>query len=152
MPVNLDDLDRKILNIIQSEFPLEGSPYRTIANKLKVEEKDIYSRVQELREKGIIRRIGAVFEPTSFGYVSTLCAVKAREDNLDSIVGKIIKFQEVTHCYEREDDFNIWFTLTAENINKAKEILTEIETLVGRDNLMEFPAIKTYKIKVDFKL
>ena len=72
----LDDIDRKILNRIQSDFPIDRRPYRVIAHDVGLEEEEVLQRVSTLKEAGIIRRIGGNFAPEKLGFSSTLCAAR----------------------------------------------------------------------------
>ena len=76
MSEHMDDTDRKVLNRIQSNFPITPRPFLTIADDLGLTENDVLDRVERLRKNGIIRRIGGNFVPEKLGYVSTLCAAK----------------------------------------------------------------------------
>ena len=78
----LNDIDRAILNRIQSDFPITPRPYHAIAESLGVSEKDILKRLTRLKQNGIIRRIGGNFVPEKLGFVSTLCAAKVPEDKI----------------------------------------------------------------------
>ncbi len=80
--VTIDDIDRAILNRIQSDFPITSRPYRTIAEELGLSEDGVLKRVLRLKESGIIRRIGGNFTPEKLGFVSTLCAAKVPEDKI----------------------------------------------------------------------
>ena len=79
----MDDIDRNILNRIQSDFPLSPRPFAVIAHELDLDEADVIERVANLKATGIIRRIGGNFVPEKLGFVSTLCAAKVPTDRID---------------------------------------------------------------------
>ena len=72
--MSMDAIDRKLLNLIQEDFPLAAAPFAEVAARLGIGEGEVLDRIGRLREEGIIRRIGAVFDLRKLGFVSTLCA------------------------------------------------------------------------------
>lgn len=142
--------DRLILNEIQKKLPLTSRPYLSLARKLRITEKDVIGRVQKLKEVGIIRRIGASFSAKAVGFSSTLCAVQVPADKVEEFVSVVNSYPGVTHNYEREGEFNIWFTLIAPSRKRIRQILTEISRKTGVGEILDLPAAKTFKISVDF--
>jgi siroheme decarboxylase len=147
---NLDKIDRLILNEIQRNFPVRQRPFLALARKLKLKEKDILQRVRTLKKIGIIRRIGASFSAGSIGFTSTLCAAKVPQGKIEKFVSVVNAYPGVTHNYERDGDFNIWFTLIAPSPRRINQILTEISAETGIKEILNLPALKTFKIAVDF--
>src|SRR4030042_6216374 len=111
----LDKTDRAILNEIQSHFPLKARPYREVSERLDLTEKEVILRVDRMARGGIIRRIGANFNSRKLGFTSTLCAARVPVEKISGFVEKVNQYPGVTHNYEREGDFNIWFTFIAES-------------------------------------
>jgi DNA-binding Lrp family transcriptional regulator len=146
----LDREDRRILNEIQRNFPVTHRPFLALARKLGMKEKDILDRVQKLREAGVIRRIGASFSARAVGFSSTLCAARVPGEKVERFVKVVNSYPGVTHNYEREGDYNIWFTLIAPTGEKIKEILQEISCKTGIKPILNLPASRTFKISVDF--
>jgi DNA-binding Lrp family transcriptional regulator len=147
----MDDIDKKILDIIQSGFPLDPRPYAVVGEQLGVSEDEVLSRVRGLRESGVIRRIGANFQSKKLGWVSTLCAAKVPEDQLDQFVETVNAYKGVTHNYLRAHEFNVWFTFIAPSMDYVEERLAEITAKTGI-KVLNLPASKMFKIKVDFKM
>ena len=145
----MDEIDKKILNLIQEEFPLHKRPYKEIGRQVNIDEKEAVKRVQKLKDAGVIRRIGVVFEPKKLDYTSTLCGVHVDEKNLMEVVDVINKHTGVTHNYEREGDLNLWFTIIA---NKEEEIDAFISDLERRFllKIYRFPKRRVFKIKTFF--
>jgi DNA-binding Lrp family transcriptional regulator len=148
--IHLDKADRLILNEIQRNFPVRHRPFLALARKLKLKEKEILQRVQRLKAAGIIRRIGASLSASAVGFTSTLCAAKVPQGKIGEFVAVVNTYPGVTHNYEREGDFNIWFTLIAPSKKKINQILAEISAKTGVKGILNLPAIKTFKIAVDF--
>jgi DNA-binding Lrp family transcriptional regulator len=150
--VTLDELDRRLLDVIQSDFPIERRPYRLLAEQLGASEEDVLSRVRRLTEQGVIRRIGPVFNLRGLGGVSTLCAARIAGDKVDEAAAAINEFEEVTHNYLREHQYNVWFTLVAASRERIDGILREIESIDGVEGVISLPATRTFKINVHFSM
>jgi siroheme decarboxylase len=146
----LDRKSRLILNEIQRNFPITRRPFLALARKLHLREKEILERVRILKEAGIIRRIGASFSARAVGFSSTLCAARVPKRKIDEFVGVVNWYPGVTHNYEREGEYNIWFTLIAPSPEKIQQILQEISGRTGIQEILNLPASKTFKIAVDF--
>jgi DNA-binding Lrp family transcriptional regulator len=99
----MDNTDKKLLDIIQDEFPLTSEPYREIASLLGVSEEEVILRLRKLKDKGIIRRIGAIFDSKKLGYCSTLCAMKVPAQRVDEVAQIVNEYPGVTHNYLRSE-------------------------------------------------
>ena len=148
----LDELDRMILNEIQSNLPIEPRPYQVLAEKLKCSEEEVLRRVQEMKDRDLIRRIGANCNSRKLGYTSTLCAAKVPSHLLERFVEVVNSYAGVTHNYRREHEYNIWFTLIAPSKGEIKRILSEISDLTGVEEVISLPAERLFKIQVEFEV
>ncbi|MCF8067083.1 MAG: AsnC family transcriptional regulator [Desulfobacterales bacterium] len=146
----MDDIDRSILNRIQSDFPITSRPFLSIAEELGLDEADVIKRVSQLKEDDIIRRIGGNFFPEKLGHVSTLCAAKVPEDKIDLFAKKVNCYPGVTHNYLREDDYNIWFTFISPSKEEIENNLKEISEDTGVTEILNLPATRVFKIKAQF--
>lgn len=147
----LDELDKKLLSVIQSGFPLEPRPYAVLGESLGISEDEALGRVRDLREKKLIRRMGANFQSAKLGFRSTLCAAKVPEDKLELFISEVNRRPGVTHNYLRNHAYNVWFTVIAPSWEATLKELAEITAATGID-ILNLPATRVYKIKVDFKL
>jgi siroheme decarboxylase len=147
---SLTDLDRAILNEIQSHFPIESRPYAVVGERVGASEAEVLERVAAMTAAGIIRRLGANFASRKLGYTSTLCAARVPPDKLEQFVAVVNHYPGVTHNYLRRHRFNVWFTLIAESEARLQEILGEISQASGASELLSLPAQEVFKIKVDF--
>ena len=152
MPAKIDDTDRMILNRIQSDFPLTSRPFLSIADELGLSESDVINRIANLRQNGIIRRIGGNFVPEKLGFVSTLCAAKVPEDKIESFSKTVNRYPEVTHNYQRDNKYNIWFTFIAPSMEEIETKLIEIKKESGVQDIFNLPASRVFKIKAQFNL
>lgn len=146
----MDDLDRSILNTVQTSFPIESRPYQVLAELNGTTEQEAWQRVQALRQEGIIRRLGGVFDSHRLGYKSTLCAAKVPEDKIQPLVDLLLSIPGVTHNYLRSHEYNMWFTLIAPSQIVEEETLNQIKELLGTSQVYSLPATALYKISVDF--
>jgi len=148
--MKLKPIDKAILNRIQSDFPIESRPYQAIARELGLTEQQVLEHVRLLKAQGIIRRIGGNFVPHKVGFVSTLCAAKVPEDQIDAFAAVVNKYTGVTHNYQRENAFNIWFTFIAPSREDIERNLAKISQETGVDTILNLPATKVFKIKAQF--
>ncbi len=148
----LDKADRKIINLIQSDFPITSRPYAAIAEKAELSEDAVIERLKKLRQTGLIRRIGGNFVPHKIGYVSTLCAACVPKDKLEVFTKTVNRYPGVTHNYLRENEFNIWFTFIAPSYEAIDQHLSEISSKTGVSPILNLPATKVFKIKAEFKV
>jgi len=148
----MDAIDRKIINELQTRFPIISQPYAEIGKKLGLSEREVLKRVKNLKEKGYIRRIGANFNSDKLGFVSTLCAAKVPKEKIAEFAKVVNRYKGVTHNYLRRSEFNIWFTFIAPTMDEIEEALEEIKKETGVHEIYNFPATKTFKIKVNFKV
>jgi DNA-binding Lrp family transcriptional regulator len=149
---SLDDLDRAILNEIQSHFPVVSRPYAEVGRRVGVTEEQVLRRVQAMADTGIIRRIGANFTSRKLGYTSTLCAAMVPPERLEQFVAVVNRYPGVTHNYLRRHRYNVWFTLIADKLERLEQILEEISQASGVEEILSLPAQEIFKIKVDFPL
>jgi DNA-binding Lrp family transcriptional regulator len=148
----IDDIDRAILNLIQSDFPITPRPYLTIAQRLGSSENDVIKRLNRLKKQGIIRRIGGNFVPEKLGFVSTLCAARVPEDKIQSFAMAVNRYPGVTHNYQRDNKYNVWFTFIAPSMNEIEENLENISRQTGIKEIINLPATKVFKIRAHFNL
>lgn len=147
----MDSLDRRLLDIIQTDFPLTPRPYAELGQRLGISEAEALERVRALRGRGIIRRLGANFQSSKLGFVSTLCAAKAPDDKLDAFIAEVNARPGVTHNYLREHSYNVWFTLISPSREEAQAVLDDISARTGVA-ILNLPATKLFKIRVDFRM
>lgn len=147
----MDALDRKILDVIQTNFPIDSRPYAVIGKQFGLTEAETLARVRALRQKGVIRRIGGNFQSRKLGWRSTLCSARVPEGKLDDFVAEVNRHPGVTHNYLRIHRQNVWFTFIGPSWEDVQNTLAEISKNTGID-ILNLPAEQMYKIKVDFPM
>lgn len=148
----LDEIDRKILNRIQGDFPISRDPFGEVGEEAGVAGDEALRRVHALIDRGIVRKVGPFFDAKKLGHVSTLCAMEVPGEKIYDSVKVINGFPQVTHNYLRKGKPNVWFTLIAESREAMERIIAEITEKCGAGPVRNLPALKVFKIKVDLKL
>ena len=149
----MDELDRRILQGLQDDFPLDERPYDILAGRLGTSCDELWDRVRGLVELGVIRRMGASLDSRKLGYSSTLAAVRVGPDRAEQAAEVIGQFAEVTHSYLRDDEFNIWFTVIAAGGQRVESILEQIRSALSLENsaLLNLPARQLFKLDARFR-
>ena len=148
----MDDVDRALLNDIQTDFPIASRPYHELGKRFDLTEAEVLERLRGLKAEGIIRRIGGNFNSKSLNFASTLCAAKVPEEEMDRFVETVNRYPGVTHNYLRNHDYNVWFTFIAQNASLIEKALEEISSATGVTEIINLPAVKQFKIRVDFEV
>ena len=148
----MDKLNRRILQELQDDFPLEEKPYEIVAHRLQITTGELWSRIEQMLDEGVIRRIGASIDSRKLGFCSTLAAVSVEPEHVDRADEIIGRFHEVTHSYLRNDSFNIWFTIIAVDEKRIEAILEEIrESLSLKESkVLNLPVKRLFKLDARF--
>lgn len=152
MKSGLDDIDRELINLIQAEFPLVREPFSYLGLKLGISAGQVIHRIERLKTMGIVRQIGPVFNAGSLGYRTTLVAMRVPESRLDNVARVISEHPGVSHCYQRDNRFNLWFTLALPHTVDTKSELQELNGLTDADDIFDLPALKVFKIGTYFDM
>jgi len=143
-------MKQEILSRIQKKFPLVPKPFEEIANELGMQESEVLAILQEEKANNIIRQTSAIFDTKRLGYTSSLVAFKIAPEKIDAAVEIINSHPGISHNYERNHDFNIWFTLAVApdsrlGLEKTLEILADA---TGAEDYIMLPTLKLFKISV----
>jgi transcriptional regulator, AsnC family len=149
---SLTDFDKRLLNILQGNLPLCSRPFSRLGEMLDTTEEHVLRRLNELKREGYLRRIGTFFNSEQLGYHGTLIALRVAEGHLADVAQAVNRYVGATHNYEREGDYNLWFTLLTPSRTAEEKILAEVAALPGVEGLMSLKANHRYKINVQFKL
>jgi len=150
MQVNerLDEVDKKLLNEIQWVFPLVDRPYQEIAQRYGISEQEVMRRISSLKNIGLIRQINAIFDTRRLGYKSALVAFSVKPDKLEFVAERVNEHPGVSHNYERNHEYNMWFTLAVPPGTDMKDDLDMMAALDGVIKYRVLPTLKLYKIGV----
>ena len=144
----LNDSAKKLVDLLQSSFPLTMQPYADIGSRLDISEEEVISIIKRLKQEGIIRLIGPVFNTKFLGYKTTLVAMKIDENNMEKAARIIQDHRGISHGYERDNDFNLWITLAVAGDIEAE--LAKLAELTGAEQCFSLPAVKLFKLRALF--
>jgi siroheme decarboxylase len=152
--VPLDELDRKLLNLLQGSFPIAARPYARVAELAGVPEQEVLARTKRLLDERIIREITPIFDTRVLGYSSMLVAARVDPENPWRAAKIINSHPGVSHNYLRDHDFNLWFTIATEpgsalGLDGTLEVL---ERLTGAESVRQLPTLRLFKIRMDLEM
>jgi DNA-binding Lrp family transcriptional regulator len=152
--VALDDVDRKVLNVMQGKFPLEPRPYAAVGQLIELTEDEVMARVQRLLADRIIRQVTPIYDTRALGYGSMLVAAKVDPVHPWRAAKIINSHPGVSHNYLRNHDFNMWFTLAVERDSKLglQGTLDVLQELTGAESIRQLPTLKLFKIRMDLEM
>src|SRR5579863_260376 len=152
--IPLDELDRRLLNLMQGKFPLSARPYQHVAELAEIEEQELMGRVQRLLDERIIRQITPIFDTRALGYSSMLVAAKVDTEHPHRAAQVINAHPGVSHNYLRNHEFNLWFTIATEP-DSALGLEGTLEVLAreaGATSVRQLPTLKLFKIRMDLEM
>ncbi len=148
----MDELDKELLNEIQWTFPLVTRPFDAIAKKFGTTPEIIKAHLNHLKEVGILRQLSAIFDTRKLGYTSSLVAMEIEHDKLEYVASQINRHPGVSHNYEREHQFNLWFTLAVPPGSDLKKEIDKFNILKGIKKVRILPTLQLFKIGVKLDL
>ncbi|HEX8648854.1 MAG TPA: hypothetical protein VF715_18295 [Thermoleophilaceae bacterium] len=152
--VPLDDLDKKLLNLMQGKFPLEPRPYLRVAELAGVGENEVLARTQRLLDERIIRQVTPIFDTRALGYKSMLVAAKIDPEHPHRAAKVVNAHPGVSHNYLRNHEFNLWFTIAVEPDSKLglEGTLEALGTEAGAESIRQLPTLTLFKIRMDLEM
>jgi siroheme decarboxylase len=152
--IPLQDIDRRLLNLMQGSFPLQERPYLAVGRLASISEEEAMARVRHLLQKRIIRQVTPIFDTRALGYSSMLVAAKVDPDNPHRAAKAINAHPGVSHNYLRNHDFNLWFTIAVEpdsplGLDGTLQVLAEE---AGAESVRQLPTLKLFKIRMDLEM
>jgi DNA-binding Lrp family transcriptional regulator len=152
--IALDDLDKRLLNLMQGKFPIAARPYQHVASLAEVSEDEVMGRVQHLLDERIIRQVTPIFDTRALGYSSMLVAARVDAENPWRAATIINAHPGVSHNYLRNHDFNIWFTIATEPGSELglEGTLDVLAREAGADSVRMLPTLKLFKIRMDLEM
>ena len=139
----MDEIDRHIINTLQTGFPICDAPYQQVAIQLGLTEQALIERLQVLLDNGTLTRFGPLYHAELMGGALTLAAVKAPPERFDEVTGIINAFPEVAHNYARNHALNMWFVIATETPEQIQHTITAIEKQTGL-TVYNMPKINEY--------
>ena len=152
--IPLDELDKRLLNLLQGSFPIAERPYEHVAGLAGVPEDVVLTRTKRLVDERIIREITPIFDTRVLGYSSMLVAAKVDAENPWRAAKIINSHPGVSHNYLRDHDFNIWFTIATEPDSALglEGTLEVLQRLTGAESVRQLPTLRLFKIRMDLEM
>ena len=152
--IPLDDVDRRLLNLMQGSFPIAPRPYAHVAELAGIAEEEVMARVQRLLDKRIIRQVTPIFDTRALGYSSMLVAAKVDPEHPHRAAQIINAHPGVSHNYLRNHEFNLWFTIATEPDSKLglEGTLEVLAREAGAESVRQLPTLKLFKIRMDLEM
>jgi siroheme decarboxylase len=150
----IDDVDRRVLNLMQGGFPLDPRPYAAVAAAAALTEDEVLLRVQRLLDDRIIRQVTPIYDTRALGYGSMLVAAKVDPEHPWRAAKIINSHPGVSHNYLRNHEFNMWFTLAVEGDSQLglQGTLDLLQELTGAESIRQLPTLKLFKIRMDLEM
>lgn len=143
--MEIDAIDREIINQLQSGFPLCNRPFARAAEKLVMDEDDLIARLDRMQKAGVITRFGPFLDAAAMGGAFCLCAIEVPDARYDEVTELVNAFEEVAHNYARDHRLNMWFVLATETPDDIARTAAQIETAAGLA-VYQFPKLKEFFI------
>jgi siroheme decarboxylase len=152
--IALDEVDKRLLNLMQGQFAIAPRPYQHVASKAELSEDEVMARVQRLLDERIIRQVTPIFDTRALGYSSMLVAAKVDPEHPWRAANVINAHPGVSHNYLRNHEFNIWFTIATEPDSKLglEGTLQALAREAGAESVRQLPTLKLFKIRMDLEM
>ena len=154
--VEIDDIDRLLLNNLQGGFPVTQRPFRDVAEQLGLTEDLVIDRLRRMVENGALSRFGTILNAPQLGGERTLAAMHVPHDRFDQIAEFVNSLDTVSHNYERTGNtdagkyFNMWFVISSEDQREIAATIARIEAETGLD-VIDLPTLEEYFVDIRFK-
>jgi siroheme decarboxylase len=133
---------------VQGGVPLEARPFLRIGESVGMAEQDVIDTLASWHSDGVLREISAVLEGEAFGWESALVAAAVAPERLEAVAAVVGAHPNVTHNYERNHRFNLWFTLAVPPEMGLHRTLNLLEEESGAGPFLPLPRTRTFKISV----
>jgi len=152
--IPLDEVDKRLMNHLQSSFPLDPEPFARVAAELEMPLDEVLSRTRRLLDGRIIREITPIFDTRTLGYSSMLVAAKVDSEHPHRAARIINSHPGVSHNYLRDHEFNLWFTLATppESALGLDGTLNLLQELTGATSIRQLPTLTMFKINMNLEM
>ncbi|PCI61728.1 MAG: AsnC family protein [Gammaproteobacteria bacterium] len=143
--IALDDIDKKIINVLQRGLPVCVQPFAEIAQQLAISEQEILNRLDNLLDNKVLSRFGPMFDAACFGGAFTLAALQVAEENFEEITKIVNDFEQIAHNYKRDHQYNMWFVIATESQQEIAQVIAKIEQATGLE-VLNAPKLKEFYV------
>jgi len=152
--IPLDETDKRLMNLLQSSFPLDREPFALLASEAELELDDVLVRTRRLLDERIIREITPIFDTRALGYESMLVAAKVDAENPQRAAAAVNAHPGVSHNYLRTHDFNLWFTIAVppDSDLGMEGSLEALMRETGAESMRQLPTLTLFKINMNLEM
>ena len=144
----MDDRDKRLLNLVQEDFPLAPRPFEALGLPLDLTEAEVLGRIADLKQRKVIRQIGGIFDTRSLGYTSSLVAMRVPSERVDEAAAVVSAHPGVSHNYQRNHAFNLWFTVAVPSTCDLFWTMDQLHQTAGAESTRILPTLRLFKIGV----
>jgi len=148
--MRLDSVDQRLVGLIQARFPLSAKPYADLGLSLGIPEDEVIRRIEQMKLRGLVRQISPVLDARCLGYKTTLVAMRVKETRLDRAARFLAEHPRVSHAYERDHHFNLWFTLAVPDRANMDSELFRLAELIEAEAVIDLPTLRIFKLRTYF--
>lgn len=141
----LDSTDRAIVNLLQDGLPVCERPFAVAADRLCMGEQELIAHLGRLLDEGVLTRFGPMFDAERLGGAFSLCAMRVSPDRFDAVAKQVNAFPEVAHNYQRDHEYNMWFIIAVDSIERVASVIDTIQRKTGLD-VLNFPKLEEYYV------
>jgi DNA-binding Lrp family transcriptional regulator len=152
--IPLDEADKRLMNLLQSSFPLDPEPFALVASEAEMDLDDVLARTRRLLDERIIREITPIFDTRALGYESMLVAAKVDAENPQRAAQAVNAHPGVSHNYLRTHEFNLWFTI-ATPPDSELGLAGTLDVLMretGAESMRQLPTLTLFKINMNLEM
>ncbi|MEK7693738.1 MAG: AsnC family transcriptional regulator [Chloroflexota bacterium] len=146
--IRIDDLDQRLLNEMQDQFPLVREPFRELATRTGTTEDDVIRRLAAMRASGVLRQVSPIFDTKALGYATSLVAMRVPEERLAAAAEIVNAHPGVSHNYRRTHEFNMWFTIAVPAGSDLQAHVDALHRAAGAESTRMLPTLRLFKIGV----
>jgi len=147
--LDLDDLDKAIINSLQGNFPVCDRPFAAVAEQLSTTEEELMRRIEQLLENGTLTRFGPMYNADRMGGAFTLCAMRVPENDFDTVAEHVNSYRQVAHNYAREHDLNMWFVVATDEPAEVDNVIHAIQSHT-RLTVYNMPKLEEFFVELRF--
>lgn len=148
----MDEHDKRLLNGIQADFPLVPRPFEALGMRVGLPEADVIARLGAHKRRRILRQIGGIFDTKSLGYASSLVAMRVAPERLDRAAEAVNGHPGVSHNYQRDHAFNLWFTIAVPPESDLRWTVDRLHEMAGAESTRLLPTLRLFKIGVQLDM
>ncbi len=139
----LNELDKKLINLLQHGLPVCERPFAQIAEEVNSTEDEVIEHLTALREQRVLTRFGPMFDAACLGGAFTLAALAVPEQDFEKVTEQVNSFEQIAHNYKRDHDYNMWFVIATEAKEEIEQVVLAIEEKTGL-KVLNVPKLKEF--------